>query len=116
RDIKLDPSRAEDYNNFCNKRWNATRFVLMITVGFPLPPQSDAGAAQPATDAEKWILARLASAAAEAQAHFASYRFDLLAQGLYEFAWNEYCDWFVELAKPALQGGDAAAADRARRT
>src|SRR5690606_30664671 len=116
RDIKFDLGRAEGYKNFCNKLWNATRFVLMNTDGFPLPPQSDAGAAQPATDAEKWILARLASAAAEAQAHFASYRFDLLAQGLYEFAWNEYCDWFVELAKPALQGGDAAAADSARRT
>ena len=70
----------------------------------------------PVTDAEKWILSRLAAVAADAEAHFAAYRFDQLAQALYEFAWNEYCDWFVELAKPALQGDDAAAADSTRHT
>src|SRR5690606_1538036 len=98
------------------KLWNATRFVLMNTgdLGPGTGDQGDGGA--PVTDAERWILARLAAAAAEAQGHFASYRFDLLAQGLYEFAWNEYCDWFVELAKPALQGDDAAAAASTRRT
>ena len=111
RDIKFDLGRAEGYKNFCNKLWNATRFVLMNTEGYVA-----SGAHTPATDAEKWILARLEKTAAEAQAHFASYRFDLLAQALYEFAWNEYCDWFVELAKPALQGGDAAAAGSTRRT
>ena len=111
RDIKFDLGRAEGYKNFCNKLWNATRFVLMNTDGFDA-----SGDHAPATDAEQWILARLAKAAAEAQAHFASYRFDLLAQTLYEFAWNEYCDWFVELAKPALNGQDAAAADSTRRT
>ena len=111
RDIKFDLGRAEGYKNFCNKLWNATRFVLMNTEGYVA-----SGAHVPATDAEKWILARLEKTAAEAQAHFASYRFDLLSQSLYEFAWNEYCDWFVELAKPALQGGDAAAADSTRRT
>ena len=111
RDIKFDLGRAEGYKNFCNKLWNATRFVLMNTEGFVAP-----AAHAPATDAEKWILSRLAKTAAETQAHFASYRFDLLAQTLYEFAWNEYCDWFVELAKPALQGSDAAAADSTRHT
>jgi len=114
RDIKFDLGRAEGYKNFCNKLWNATRFVLMNTGGLAAPA---AGAPlEPATDAERWILARLAATAAEAQQHFAAYRFDLLAQTLYEFAWNEYCDWFVELAKPALQGSDAAAADSTRRT
>ena len=148
RDIKFDLGRAEGYKNFCNKLWNATRFVLMNTEGFlppspsgrgvggdgtapsgpssqpgpssgaprPLLPEGEGTSRRPATDAEKWILSRLAKTAAEAQAHFAAYRFDLLAQSLYEFAWNEYCDWFVELAKPALQGGDAAAADSTRRT
>ncbi len=119
RDIKFDLARCEGYKNFCNKLWNATRFALMNTEGF-----AAAGAPQPATDAEKWILARLAAVSAEAQAHFASYRFDLLAQALYEFAWNEVCDWFVELAKPALQGlpptgsggDDRAAADSTRHT
>ncbi|MEN1940063.1 valine--tRNA ligase [Luteimonas sp. MJ174] len=112
RDIKFDLARAEGYKNFCNKLWNATRFVLMNT--------GDAGtltgAPQPVTAPEKWILSRLAAVAAEAESHFASYRFDLLSQCLYEFAWHEYCDWFVELAKPALNGSDAAAAASTRHT
>jgi valyl-tRNA synthetase len=111
RDIKFDLGRAEGYKNFCNKLWNASRFVLMNTEG-----ASFTGAPQPQTDAERWILAQLAKTAAEAEQHFASYRFDLLAQALYEFAWNNFCDWFVELAKPALNGADAAAADSTRHT
>ncbi|WP_024891388.1 valine--tRNA ligase [Luteimonas huabeiensis] len=111
RDIKFDLGRAEGYKNFCNKLWNAARFVLMNTDGARF-----AGAPQPRTDAERWILARLDRAAAEAAEHFAAYRFDLLAQGLYEFAWNAFCDWFVELAKPALNGEDAAAAESTRHT
>ncbi|RDZ27096.1 valine--tRNA ligase [Lysobacter silvisoli] len=111
RDIKFDLGRAEGYKNFCNKLWNATRFVLMNTEG-----ASYSGAPQPKTDAERWILSRLAQVAAEAHTQFAAYRFDLLAQALYEFAWNEFCDWFVELAKPALQGEDQAAADSTRHT
>jgi len=112
RDIKFDMGRAEGYKNFCNKLWNATRFVLMNTEGFAAP----AGTPAAVTDAEKWILSRLAKATAEAETHYASYRFDLLAQTLYEFAWNEFCDWFLELSKPALNGGDAAAADSTRHT
>jgi valyl-tRNA synthetase len=111
RDIKFDLGRAEGYKNFCNKLWNATRFVLMNTEGF-----TAAGAPQPATDAERWILSRLAKVSGEAETHFASYRFDLLSQALYEFAWNDFCDWFVELAKPALNGSDAVAADSTRHT
>jgi valyl-tRNA synthetase len=111
RDIKFDLARCDGYRNFCNKLWNATRFALMNTEGF-----SADGAPRADTDAEKWILARLAAVSAQAQAHFAAYRFDLLAQALYEFAWNEVCDWFVELAKPALQGDDRAAADGTRHT
>jgi len=124
RDIKFDMGRAEGYKNFCNKLWNATRFVLMNTQNATLPPlagedaqRADGGALrEPVTDAEKWILSRLASVSAEAETHYASYRFDLLAQALYEFAWNEFCDWFLELAKPALNGDDAAAADSTRHT
>jgi valyl-tRNA synthetase len=111
RDIKFDLGRAEGYKNFCNKLWNATRFVLMNTEG-----ASFSGAPQPTTDAERWILARLAAVNAEAHEHFAAYRFDLLAQALYELAWNTFCDWFVELAKPALTGDDAAAAASTRHT
>ncbi len=151
RDIKFDMGRAEGYKNFCNKLWNATRFVLMNTSASLLPSGEGARRAdegldsqrsanltehrilppssvatrhllpegeglKPITDAEKWILSRLAKATAEAEIHYASYRFDLLAQALYEFAWNEFCDWFVELAKPALNGEDAAAADSTRHT
>ncbi len=111
RDIKFDLGRAEGYKNFCNKLWNATRFVLMNTEGL-----TAAGAPEPTTDAERWILARLAITADEARAHFGSYRFDLLAQTVYEFAWNDFCDWFVELAKPALLGDDTAAATSTRQT
>ncbi len=111
RDIKFDMARCEGYKNFCNKLWNATRFALMNTEGF-----SASGAPQPKTDAERWILSRLAKVSAEAATHFAEYRFDLLSQALYEFAWNEFCDWFVELAKPALGGGDAEAAASTRHT
>ncbi|MBW8851437.1 MAG: valine--tRNA ligase [Xanthomonadales bacterium] len=111
RDIKFDMARCEGYKNFCNKLWNATRFALMNTEGF-----SASGTPQPKTDAERWILSRLAKVSAEAATHFADYRFDLLSQALYEFAWNEFCDWFVELAKPALSGDDAEAAASTRHT
>ena len=138
RDIKFDMGRAEGYKNFCNKLWNATRFVLMNTEGFKAPVEATfVGAASgrkllaeanpsrqdgapmaytPVTDAEKWILSRLAKVCAEAETHYADYRFDLLAQALYEFAWNEFCDWFLELSKPALNGDDTEAADSTRHT
>ena len=116
RDIKFDLARAEGYKNFCNKLWNATRFVLMNTEGFTAPNLSAEGVPQPKTDAERWILAQLSNTCAEAEAHYASYRFDLLSQCLYEFAWNQFCDWFVELAKPALQGEDIDAANSTRHT
>ncbi|MCW0365058.1 Valine--tRNA ligase [Xanthomonas sacchari] len=136
REIKFDLGRAEGYKNFCNKLWNASRFVLMNTrqddvdaatitnaspraqVANHADTASNASSASlaPATDAEKWILLRLQAVTAEAQAQFTAYRFDLLAQCLYEFAWNEFCDWFLELAKPALSGDDAAAAESTRHT
>src|SRR5690606_5477090 len=111
RDIRFDMGRAEGYKNFCNKLWNASRFVLMNTEGADF-----SGTPQPRTDAERWILSRLADTSAQAARHFADYRFDLLAQALYEFAWNDFCDWFVELAKPALHGDDAGAARSTRHT
>jgi len=111
RDIKFDLARCEGYKNFCNKLWNATRFALM-NIG----DATFTGAPQPSTDAERWILAQLERTSAEAAGHFASYRFDLLAQCLYEFTWNQVCDWFLELAKPALHGDDVAAAHSTRHT
>jgi valyl-tRNA synthetase len=111
RDIKFDMERCGGYKNFCNKLWNAARFVLMNCEGY-----TATGQPTPKTDAERWILARLNHCTAEVEKHFADYRFDLASQALYEFAWNEYCDWFLELAKPALQSEDKAVADSTRHT
>ena len=113
RTINFDISRAEGYKAFCNKLWNAARFVLMNA------GNRESGIwnrEKPVTEAERWILTRLKQTLAEAERHFTSYRFDHLAQGLYAFVWNEYCDWFLELAKPALQGEDEAAAASTRHT
>jgi len=113
RDIKFDLDRCGGYKNFCNKLWNAARFVLMNCDGFSV----ESGAVPaPKTEAERWILARLHHCLAEVETQFAAYRFDLVSQALYEFTWNEFCDWFLELAKPALSGSDTAAADSTRHT
>jgi len=101
RDIKFDMNRCEGYKNFCNKLWNAARFVQMNTTDFDLSAARSAP-----SDLERWIRARLNTCVADVHRHFASYRFDLIAQALYEFTWNEYCDWFLELAKPELQSDD----------
>jgi valyl-tRNA synthetase len=114
RTINFDLKRAEGYKAFCNKLWNAARFVLMKVGeagnGMAAAPR------EPATEAERWILSRLHDTLAQVERHFATYRFDHLAQALYEFVWNEYCDWFLELSKPALNGEDANAAASTRRT
>jgi valyl-tRNA synthetase len=111
RTINFDLKRADGYRNFCNKLWNAARFVLMNAGSV----RSEA-AVVPGALAEQWIDSRLHHALAAVETHFATYRFDLVAQALYEFTWNEFCDWFVELAKPALNGSDEAAAASVRRT
>ncbi|WP_201314907.1 valine--tRNA ligase [Dyella sp. EPa41] len=137
RTINFDIKRAEGYKAFCNKLWNAARFVLMNLDTPPLSgeggakaPDEGSGSAQtaasaaplaqrgsqPVTEAERWILTRLKQTLTDVEQHFASYRFDLLAQELYEFTWNEFCDWFLELSKPALNGDDAAAAASTRQT
>ncbi|MEO7478493.1 MAG: valine--tRNA ligase, partial [Lysobacteraceae bacterium] len=104
RDIKFDLNRCEGYKNFCNKLWNAARFVLMNCEGF-----TASGAPQPSSDSEHWILHQMTHALRNVEDHYANYRFDLVASELYEFTWNHYCDWFVEFAKPALQAGGSAA-------
>ena len=113
RTINFDIKRAEGYKAFCNKLWNAARFVLMNggDSGFGIGDSE-----KPVTEAERWILTRLKQTLAEVEQHFATYRFDHLAQALYEFVWNEYCDWFLELSKPALNGDDAEAAASTRHT
>ena len=113
RDIKFDLDRCGGYKNFCNKLWNAARFALMNCEGFSVAAGTTPGFQ---TEAERWIVARLQRCLAEVEAQFTAYRFDLISQALYEFTWNEFCDWFLELAKPALNGDDAAAAASTRHT
>jgi valyl-tRNA synthetase len=113
RTINFDLKRADGYKNFCNKLWNAARFVLMNCEGFSVPAGT---APAPKSEAEKWILTRFERTLDEVERQMPIYRFDLVAQALYEFTWNEFCDWFVELAKPALTGSDKAAADSTRHT
>ncbi|MDP9139981.1 MAG: valine--tRNA ligase [Pseudomonadota bacterium] len=113
RDIRFDASRAAGYRNFCNKIWNAARFVLMQCEDKDCGQNGDA---VELSVADRWIISRLQKLEAEAAELFRTYRFDLLAQTLYQFIWNEYCDWYLELSKPALQNGGEAAQRGTRRT
>jgi valyl-tRNA synthetase len=97
RDIRFDLGRIEGYRNFCNKLWNAARFVLMQTEG-----KAVAAVAEPGI-IDRWIVSRMNAMITEVETHFGDYRLDLAAQALYEFVWNEYCDWYLEFAKAALQ-------------
>ena len=97
RDINFDMGRIEGYRNFCNKLWNAARYVLMNTEGHDLNPDNIE-----LSLVDRWILSRLQKTIAKVNKHFDHYRFDLLTQTLYEFTWNEYCDWYLELAKSIL--------------
>ena len=116
RDIKFDMGRIEGYRNFCNKLWNASRFVLMNTEG------RDCGAVpggeMQRSLADRWILSRLQKTKKTVSDAIEGYRFDQAAQAIYEFTWNEYCDWYLELCKPVLNDDQApeAAKRGTRRT
>ena len=110
RDIVLAPSRIEGYRNYCNKLWNATRYVLMQTEG------KDTGIANDEAElslADRWIVSRLQHIERNVEKHIGNYRFDLYAQELYTFVWEDYCDWYLELSKPVLF--DDGTPDNARR-
>ncbi len=118
RDIKFDMQRCEGYRNFCNKLWNATRFVLMNCDGKDVG--QDESLPLKFSAADKWMIGELQKAEAEMATHFADYRFDMAARTVYELVWNTYCDWYVELAKVQLQDTgdgiqDTAARQRATR-
>ena len=102
RDIRFDLGRIEGNRNFCNKLWNAARFVLMQTEGKEAIPTSTPDAI------DQWILSRLNRVIREVDEHLNGYRLDLAAQALYEFIWNEYCDWYLEFTKSTLSTGSPA--------
>ncbi|GAF57242.1 LOW QUALITY PROTEIN: valyl-tRNA synthetase [Psychrobacter sp. JCM 18901] len=104
RDINFDLKRVEGYRNFCNKIWNASRFVLMNCVDGDSNAKPIDQVANPDVWElpEKWIMSRLNSSIKDIHQHFAQYRLDMVSQDIYEFIWNEYCDWYVELAKASL--------------
>jgi len=101
RDIRFDLGRIEGNRNFCNKLWNAARFVLMQTEGSKIAASNNPGTI------DRWILSRLNKLISEVEQHLGAFRLDLAAQALYEFIWNEYCDWYLEFTKPLLQSASS---------
>ena len=104
RDIKFDLGRTEGFRNFCNKIWNAARYVMMNSEGKTIPAELSL---EHCSIADRWIISRFNQTSAQVAEGMENYRFDLVSQALHEFIWNEYCDWYVELSKPVLWDEEA---------
>ena len=124
RDIKFDLQRCDGYRNFCNKLWNATRFVLINTQNSD-GSQQDCGMEECSSQqkgylsfsqADCWIVSTLQRTEIEIERAFVDYRFDLIAKAIYEFVWDQYCDWYLEFAKVQMQGGNDSEKRATRRT
>ena len=113
RDIRLSADRITGYRNFANKVWNAARFVLMNEVR---SPESRVQSSEGLGLVDRWILSRLQRAIGEVRQALDEYRFNEVAASLYQFIWHEFCDWYLELSKIALEGGDAKAQAHAKQT
>jgi valyl-tRNA synthetase len=110
RDIRFDLGRVGGYRNFCNKLWNGARFVLMTVEGDA--GQGDLVGEAELSVADRWIVSRLAATLAQVDSALVEYRFDFAATALYEFTWYEFCDWYLELTKPVLQGENTTDAQK----
>ena len=111
RDIKWDMGRIEGYRNFCNKIWNAARYVLMNTENQDCGLDADSGEVTLSL-ADRWIVSALQRAETEVTEALDQFRFDVASHAAYEFIWNEYCDWYLELSKPVLYGDEYSEAEK----